>query len=119
MIFAFLLNLDPITLYIMGVITLFIIGAIGVFTYRLYMASHRDLLVGREAEVIEWNDKHKRVKIIGELWNVKAIEPMMRQPGDTVKIVGVSDFDLTLLVCDTPSQEPSLNTDNPVRISKG
>lgn len=119
MIFAFLFELDPLTLYILGVLTLITIGALGVFTYRLYVAKHRDLLVGRNAEVIEWNDKQKRVKIIGEIWNVKAVEPMMRQPGDLVKVVGISDFDLTLLVADSALSEPSLNTDNPLPISKG
>lgn len=119
MIFAFLLNLDPVTLYILGVLTLFAIVALGVFTYRLYVAKHRDLLIGRNAEIIEWTDKVKRVRVIGELWNVKAVEPMMRQPGDHVKIVGISDFDLTLLVSDNGEQEPALNTDNPTRISKG
>lgn len=119
MILAYLYTLDPVTLYLLGVITLFAIAALGVFTYRLYMSKHRDLLLGREAEVIEWGDKVKRVKIIGELWNVKAVEPMMRKPGDRVKIVGISDFDLTLLVSDCSSHESSVDSDNPIRISKG
>ncbi len=119
MLFAFLYTLNPVTLYLLGVITLIIIAWLGFFTYRLYISKHRDLLIGRNAEVIEWGDKTKRVKIIGELWNAKAIEPMMREPGDFVKIVGVDSFNLTLIVSDDAEDEPALNTDNPSKISKG
>lgn len=119
MIFAFLYSLSPIALYTLLGLTLVCLVFIGLFTFRLYVSKHRDILIGRNADVVEWNDKAKRIKIIGELWNARAVEPMMRQPGDRVKVVGIDSFSLTLLVADGVNSEPHLNTDNPLPISKG
>ncbi len=119
MIFAIFFALDPVTTYVIGFTTLVVLAVLGVFTYRLYVAKHRDLLIGRSAQVIEWNDKRKRVKIIGEIWNAKPIEPMAHKPGDHVKIVGISSFDLTLQVSDNAHHDSDIHSDNPLPISKG
>jgi membrane-bound serine protease (ClpP class) len=72
----------------------FVVVAAAVKARQRAPATGAEQIIGSAAQVIAWEGKHGRVRVLGEVWSARAARPV--QAGDTVHVVGREG--LTLIV---------------------
>lgn len=82
-----LLSLPPYVLIPIVIVVLLAAFVLGFFTAKLYFTDRQNVLIGHDAEVIDWQTRKKRVMVFGEIWNANSHAKDVFKKGDIVVIV--------------------------------
>ncbi len=76
----------PVLIAATGVSALLLVGVLGAAmgARRRRVVSGAEAMLGAEGEVVAWNGREGRVRVLGELWTARAARPL--EPGTPVKV---------------------------------